>query len=291
MAEVLDYHLHLWPHGQRAVQATVEDLAAYCERASRHGVTEIALTEHLFRFEQADNVLGGWWEDDPDPRLQADAARYWREHVSADLDAYVNTCLAAKSAGLPVVIGMEVDYYPGRMDKVGALLDGYPFDVLLGSVHWLGSWMFDDLSSPVVLGEWDVRAVDTVWDDYTRALEELAATGTVDVLAHPDLCKVTGRRPGVPEEFHDRMAEAAAASGVAAEVSSAGWRKPADEAYPAPDLLARFRARGVPITTASDAHRLGEVAHRSVDVRALVSAAGYTELQAYRGRQPRPVAL
>jgi histidinol-phosphatase (PHP family) len=288
---VLDYHLHLWPHGQRAVEATVEDLAAYCEQAAAQGVTQVALTEHLFRFHQADDALGGWWDDDPRADLREDVARYWNEHVSADLDAYVETCLAAKAAGLPVVVGMEVDYYPGRMDKVSALLAGYPFDVLLGSVHWLGTWMFDDLASAIALGEWDARRVEDVWDDYTRALEELSATGAVDVLAHPDLCKVAGHRPRVPDEFYDRMAEAAASSGMAAEVSSAGWRKPAAEAYPAPPLLSRFRARGVPITTASDAHRLADVAWRTEDLRHIVTAAGYRELQSFSARRPRPMAV
>jgi histidinol-phosphatase (PHP family) len=287
----LDYHLHLWPHGRKATQATVEELAAYCARAAALGVSELALTEHLFRFEQADALLGGWWEDEPDARLRDSMVSYWHNHVSADLDAYVETCLAAKAAGLPVVVGMEVDYYPGRMEQVGALLAQYPFDVLLGSVHWIGTWMFDDLSSAVAMGEWNARSIDRVWDDYTRALEELAASGAVDVLAHPDLCKVAGRRPAVPDEFHDRMAEAAAAAGLAAEVNSAGWRKPAGEAYPAPSLLERFHARGVPVTTASDAHRLGEVAYRSADVRRLVTAAGYTELRAFEGRRPRAVPV
>lgn len=288
---MLDYHLHLWPHGQRATQATVEELASYCERAAGRGVTEIALTEHLFRFEQADAVLGGWWDDEPDDRLRHEAQRYWREHVSADLDSYVEACLAAKAAGLPVVVGMEVDYYPGRMDKVAALLDGYPFDVLLGSVHWLGTWMFDDLESAVSAGEWDSRRIEDVWDAYTRALEELAASGAVDVLAHPDLCKVSGRRPKVPEEWYDRMASAAASCGVAAEVSSAGWRKPAAEPYSPPALLVRLRAAGVAVTTASDAHRLVEVADRSADLRAMVAAAGYSQLCAFSCRRRRFVDL
>ncbi|GAC1316088.1 MAG: histidinol-phosphatase [Acidimicrobiales bacterium] len=288
---MLDYHLHLWPHGQKATQATVDELAAYCERAAAEGVTELALTEHLFRFSQADAALGGWWDDERDGRLRGEVARYWNDHVSADLDAYVETCMAAKAAGLPVAIGMEVDYYPGRMDRVAALLEGYPFDVLLGSIHWLGAWMFDVLDSAVAMAEWDARRVEDVWDTYTRALEELAATGAVDVLAHPDLCKVTGRRPAVPDEFYDRMAEAAAGAGLAAEVSSAGWRKPADEAYPAPDLLGRFHARGVPITTASDAHRLSDVAARSVDLKLLVQQAGYTELTAFDSRRRRQAAI
>ena len=288
---VLDYHLHLWPHGTRATGATIEQLAAYCEAARAAGVTEIAVTEHLFRFVQADAPLAGFWEDDPDPALRASMAAYWESHNQADLDDYVETALAAKDAGLPVVLGLEVDHYRGRMDKVAALLDGYPFDVLLGSVHWIGAWGFDILEDPVAVAEWDRRTVESVWDAYTTDLEELAASGACDVLAHPDLAKVAGRRPEVPEEFYDRMAEAAASSGMAAEVSSAGWRKPAGEAYPAPALLDRFHRAGVPITTASDAHELPTVAHRSDEVRAVVAAAGYTELTAFSARRRRAVPV
>jgi histidinol-phosphatase (PHP family) len=288
---VLDYHLHLWPHGERARQATVEQLAAYCERATEEGVTEIALTEHLFRFDQADAVLGGWWRDEPDGRRRDEMARYWHEHVSADLDAYVETGLAAKAAGLPVVLGMEVDYYPGRMDQVQTLLAGYPFDVLLGSVHWLGTWLFDVLDSASAMAEWDTRRVEDVWDEYTRALEELAATGAVDVLAHPDVCKAAGHRPAVPDEWYDRMAEAAAAAGIAAEINSAGYRTPLAEPYSPPPLLERFKRAGVPITTASDAHRLEHVAMRSADLRAMVVAAGYTTLRAFTDRTPREVPI
>ncbi len=120
---------------------------------------------------------------------------------------------------------------------------------------------------------------------------EVAASGAVDVLAHPDLVKVADRRPATPDEFHDRIAEAAASSGIAAEVSSAGWRKPCREAYPAPPLLAKFRSRGVPVTTASDAHSLDLVAHRAADLRPLLADAGYTELVGFTGRRPHAVAI
>ncbi|CAA9209732.1 MAG: Histidinol-phosphatase [uncultured Acidimicrobiales bacterium] len=291
MTAVLDYHLHLWPHGERDRQPTLEQLADYCARAAEEGITEIAVTEHLFRFVQADAPLAGGWQSDPNPALRAQAEAYWRQHNHADLDVYVETVLEAKKAGLPVVLGLEVDYYHGRMDKVDALLSGYPFDVLLGSVHWIGAWLFDVLESSVAMAEWDHRGVEAVWLAYTEAIEDLAASGACDVLAHPDVCKVAGHRPALPAELYDRMAEAAAASGMAAEVSSAGWRKPAGEAYPAPELLSRFHARGVPITTASDAHRLPDVGWRTADLRPLVEAAGYTSLVAFRDRRPHTVEL
>ena len=73
------------------------------------------------------------------------------------------------------------------MDKVVALLEGYAFDVVLGSVHWLGAWGFDNYEDPIMRVEWDARSVDDVWDRYATALEELAASGVCDVVAHPDL--------------------------------------------------------------------------------------------------------
>jgi histidinol-phosphatase (PHP family) len=130
-----------------------------------------------------------------------------------------------------------------------------------------------------------------VWDAYTRSVEELAASGSVDVLAHPDLAKVAGHRPQVPDEFYDRIAEAARMSGLAAELNSSGWRKPCAEAYPAPALLARFYDYGVPITTASDGHELGHVSWRVADLVAMARSAGYSEVSGFRGRNRTPLAL
>jgi histidinol-phosphatase (PHP family) len=289
---VLDYHLHLWPHHEHDTPLRVEQLADYCERAQAVGVTELALTEHLFRFRQADSLLGGFWDDERVPPALAESmAEYWKFHATVDLDDYVACAQEVKDAGLPVVIGLEVDYYEDRMDTVAGLLAGYPFDVLLGSVHWVGCWRFDDLDDPVSMAEWSVRDVDACWEAYTRAFEELAASGTCDVLAHPDLVKVAGHVPDAPAEWWDRMAEAAEASGMAAELSSSGWRKPIGEQYPTARLLERFVARGVPLTTASDAHEVDHVAHRADDLRAVLASVGVAELQGYRGRIPYPVAV
>jgi histidinol-phosphatase (PHP family) len=295
---VLDYHLHLLRHGEDGPYRA-EDVRAYASAAAARGVEEICLTEHLFRFRQADRLLGGWWEADPDTSLGAQTQRYWAAHATGDLDAYVEAVLEAAATGGPagdggarIRLGLEVDYYPGRMDEVADLLAGYPFDLLLGSVHWLGAWGFDQLGDPVVEEQWATRQIEAVWDAYVSAIEELAATGTADVLAHPDLAKVSGARPaGDPGPWWDRLAKAAADKGVAAEVSSAGWRKPAAEAYPAPGLLARFRAAGVPVTTASDAHELALVADGIDRLRPLLEASGYTSLVTFAARRPSPRSL
>jgi histidinol-phosphatase (PHP family) len=289
---VIDYHVHLWRHAPHlSLQASVEQLAEYCEHAARLGVTELAVTEHSSRFTQFDALVRGWWKEDPSPARRAETRTCWSQELGGDLDQYVDAVLAAKTAGLPVVVGLEVDYLPGQMVKVATLLAGYPFDVLLGSVHWIGAWLFDALDWEQAQQQWASRGVERVWRDYTRALEELAGTGTVDVLAHPDLAKVAGHRPPVPDEFYDRIAEAARTCRLAAELNSAGWRKPCAEAYPAPGLLARFHDYGVPITTAADAHQLGELCWRIADLTAAARAAGYREVTAFRGRNQTPQPL
>jgi histidinol-phosphatase (PHP family) len=78
---------------------------------------------------------------------------------------------------------------------------------------------------------------------------------------------------------------------MAAEVSSAGWRKPVGEEYPAPPLLRRFVEQGVPLTTASDAHTLPDVAERAGDLRTLLTDAGVSSLRGFRKRQPHDIAV
>jgi histidinol-phosphatase (PHP family) len=290
---MLDYHLHLWPHEESTTWLSLDQVAEYCKLAQAQGVTQLALTEHLHRFTQAADVVGAFWDRADDaPAVRAGLARYVDFHARSDLDEYVELCEAAKRAGLPVVTGLEVDYFRGQMDDVARLLDGYPFDVLLGSVHWIGAWQFDDVSPDGPhLAEWDARAVDDCWDAYTASMEELAATGTCDVLAHPDLIKVAGRIPDAPEEWWDRIAEAASAAGMSAEVSSSGWAKPVAEQYPAEGLLDRFVARGVTFTTASDAHRSDRVAHRTGELRSMLAARGVGSLAAYERRRRTVVPL
>jgi histidinol-phosphatase (PHP family) len=289
---MLDYHLHLWPHSEATTWLSLEQIAEYCETAAAQGVTQLALTEHLHRFTQATDVVGRFWERTADPpAVQAAMADYFDHHARSDLDAYVTLCESAKAAGLPVVTGLEVDYYAGQMDEVATLLDGYPFDVLLGSVHWIGAWQFDSVGNAVHMAEWAARDVDACWEAYTRCMEELAATRTCDVLAHPDLIKVAGRVPDAPAEWWDRIAEAAAAADMSAEVSSSGWLKPVGEQYPALGLLERFAASGVRFTTASDAHRNENVAERSGELAALLRGVGVSSLSSYVARSRVEVPL
>src|SRR5579871_143569 len=121
---MLDYHVHLWPHEQRhePAELRLERLARYCDEAARHGVREIALTEHLFRFVEVQPIAADIFDQGGDRALTAQMKEYFAHHATASLDQYVEAVLEAKQAGLPVVLGLEVDYYQDRMGQVGNLL-------------------------------------------------------------------------------------------------------------------------------------------------------------------------
>ena len=269
----------------------LDQIAAYCDEAATNGVTELALTEHAYRFVDVIAAVGPFWQRSGHEPTSALMADYFDFHSRNSLEEYVALAQLAKEEGLPVKIGLEVDYYRDQMDVVAALLAQYPFDVLIGSVHWLGTWMFDDLDSPAQMSEWTVRDVDQCWADYTIALEELCAADAVDVLAHPDLIKVAGYYASNPGEYWDLMVAAAASADVSLECSSGGWVKPVAEQYPADGFLDRLVAAGITFTTASDAHRLERVGHRAGDLAALLEARGVEHLASYTNRQRVMVPL
>lgn len=287
-----DYHLHLHPHVGLERSGDVAQgeyppglIEAYVEEAARRGVTELGFTEHLYRCQEAAPVLGRFWEE---PGTPADVAALTAEMVASDLtlslDDYVTAVVAAKDRGLPVKLGLEVDFFPDTIEAVAALIAPYPWDFLIGSVHWIGGWAIDASHSTFEFGR---RGIEVAWAQYFELETQLAASGTVDVLAHVDVIKKYGFRPPTdPRPWYESVVQAAASSGVAVEVSSQGLRNPAAEVYPAPDLLRRFHDAGVPITLASDGHRPSEAAWGHADVVAAARLAGYSTHLGFTRRSP-----
>ena len=82
---MLDYHLHLWPHDRADVSLRLDQVARYCEAAQAAGVVEIALTEHLFRFVQAKERFGRFWDDEgTSDALRASMVEYYDFHARTD---------------------------------------------------------------------------------------------------------------------------------------------------------------------------------------------------------------
>ncbi|MDQ1462142.1 MAG: histidinol-phosphatase family [Actinomycetota bacterium] len=288
---MIDLHTHLWRHEPGTPMPSYDQLARSCEFAATRGVEQIAITEHCNRFEEIADVALPLWRRTGSSELQAAADHVWSTERGAHLDDYVELLTTAQERGLPLLVGLEVDHLPGANDAVAAVLDAYPFDVLLGSVHWLGAWLFDAYGNPTFAREWEDRSVDDVWTAYVDAVIELARSGLVDVLAHVDVVKVTGRRPDGLAAFEARLCAGIASTGVVVEVSSAGLRKPAHELYPSLGLLGLLHEAGVAFTTASDAHGIDQLGVDLDTVRIELDRIGVETLATFVGRERVSIAV
>jgi histidinol-phosphatase (PHP family) len=240
-----DYHVHLRPDDLDAAAEryfTPANVDRYLEAAAKEGIAELGVSEHVYRFRQALDV----W-DHP----------FWVENARDDLDAYAEFVRTT-----PLRLGLEMDYVPGREDRIANLLEARDFDYVLGSVHFVGDRAVDHEGWDA----WEARGdPDAVWRQYFETLAEAARSGLFDILAHPDLVKVWGRArplPGRdPRFYYEAAVEAIHESGIAVEVSTAGLRKPVEEIYPAPEFAAMCVEAGAPFALSSDAHLPEDVGH------------------------------
>src|SRR5438270_2111602 len=156
---IVDYHMHLRDrHGDEpGGRYLVERLELYVEQARRAGVDEIGISDHGYHFTQGEAAWRVPW-------MQA--------RCCDDLDEYVDAVEEGKRRGLPVKLALEVDYLSGGADELAALLEPYPWDYLLGSVHFVDGASVDMDPS---------FADDDGWRGYFAALAEAAQTGLFDV--------------------------------------------------------------------------------------------------------------
>ncbi|HAX82462.1 MAG TPA: hypothetical protein DCY40_07850 [Actinobacteria bacterium] len=285
-----DYHLHLYPHRMdESIPVPPEEypldhIERFVTAAAARGVTELAFTEHLFRCVESTDALGPFWEAAA-PGAGANTARDIRLDRTMSLERYVEAITRAKEAGLPVLLGLEVDFVPGTVDAVLDLLAPYPWDMLIGSVHWIDGWWFDRRHS---IEEWEKRGTDRVYEEYFALEAELALSGSVDVLAHVDRVKFLDLRPEAePLHLYRQLVDAAQRSGVAIEVSSAGLRHPVAEIYPGPRLLEMCHTAGLDITLASDGHRPEQAGGGHDQVVVAARSAGYGHTARFQARRRR----
>ena len=290
-----DHHVHLHPHGPyrgtgpKPGVYPAGHIEAFVEHGAANGADEIGFTEHLYRCFEATDPLGEWWKHSP----QQDLADLTVDHLGVErvlsLERYVEAVVEAKDRGLPVLLGLEVDFFPDTIDAVLELLAPYPFDFLVGSVHWIGAWGVD---LPDQVHEFERRGHRKAYEDYFALETELAASGAVDVLAHSDVVKKRGvQLADMPMDLYETLAEAAGRSGVAVEVSTAGLYQPVGEMYPKFELLERFHRHGVPITISSDAHvpqNCGRDRERAVD---MARSVGYGTRLTFRNRVAQHLLL
>lgn len=260
---MIDYHLHT-----KRCHHAVGELEEYLEEARRKGLQEIGFADH-FPLDLLDCPL-----DRP------------VSMAGEELEEYVQdvTRLASRGENPRIRLGIEVDFFPGKEGETRRLLAKYPFDYVLGSLHFLHGW---DFTNPRQVQGFEEGCIETIYEDYFALVHQLAASRLFDSVAHIDVVRkfgydtyeehktaIVGKTAGILKE-----------TGMCVEVNTSGWRFPVAEQYPSRDLLEACFQEDVPVTLGSDAHTPSQVGEGVAQAVRLLKDVGYRRVALYERRQ------
>ncbi len=245
-----DYHSH--PQGHRVQPYSRELLQPWIDSARARGLNDIAFTDHD------------------------------RFHAGIDFDEIDK--LRAANPDVKIRAGIELDNDPQTSDTGRKWVEKNwdKLDFVLGSVHYLDdpAQMFDTV--PDGAGQFVGRSIDEIYEDYFHRVRDIAATGLVDCLSHLDLIKIHGHRPcGDVRSLINETLDFIRSCDLAIELSTAGWRKPVDELYPSDRIIELAIEKGIPFTTASDAHSHAQLAENFERLAEKMSILGVREVCVY----------
>jgi histidinol-phosphatase (PHP family) len=234
----------------------------------------------------------------PPMALNPDMALQGQLEVFGD---YVSDVLAAKQEHTFLLLSAELEYIRGAEAWTREQTARWPFDYLLGSVHYvrigdsdiLVDWTRDRIDDALRL----IGGAKRLQLAYYEEVLDLLSWGLVNVIGHLDLIKMLL----TPEEAVPTPAIAAAVrtllnairdAGAAIDVNARGLIKPCASIYPADWILREAKRIGVPVTLGDDSHRTADVGLNLNKAVEAISRAGYKNVWLVRpGGELEPTPL
>ncbi|MCK4596026.1 histidinol-phosphatase HisJ family protein [candidate division WOR-3 bacterium] len=279
---LIDYHIHIekTPYSKKR-------LIQYLEVGFKRGVKEFCITEHIHQFREVKSSL----LKSVRKMVKTDIVDTWLyEHFTQSVEEYINFIESIKKEGYPIKVGCEVDYFEGEEKWIQSFIETYPWDFILGSVHWIKG-LPASIDNPDYMNLWKDK-VDNTYKTYFSLIKKAVLSGLFDAISHLDLVKLFGFRP--TGNIHDLIEDTIATmtdKNIGTELNTAGLRRPVNEMYPSMEILKLCKNYGVYITLGSDAHRPEDVGKDFDKALIILKNAGYDKLSTFENRQRRNVPI
>ncbi len=183
---------------------------------------------------------------------------------------------------IDIKIGFEVDYIKGKEHLIESKIINSNVDFLVGSVHFLNDWGFDN---PEFLSEYNKIDIDEVWIAYLESIESMAQCGLFDIVGHFDLLKIFNNKPKLHlNKYIHNALDSIKDNNMALEINTAGLRKPIKEIYPSEEILTMAYKKSIPITFSSDAHTPDQVGYKKSEAVVLAKKVGFKEVISFSNR-------
>lgn len=243
---MIDAHVHL-----EKGSYCIEWLQEFIQYALARNVDEIYFLEHTHIFEECGHLY------DEMSRYNEYQAQWFskKQQNARPLREYTEFIDNMKKHSFPLKVkfGLEVCYSPGHEADIQFLKEAYPFDFLVGAVHFIDGWAFSHKKQP-----WEKEAYDLhdLYARYYGVMYQLVKSNLFSGLAHPNSLQCFGAYP--PEGFaaeYEKIAAALHKNHMYVEESSGLAINYGDTNLGMnPDMLDAMIKYNVVILTASDAH-------------------------------------
>jgi len=274
-----DYHMHL-EYGSYD-----EDYAeGFFRAAAERGVDEIGFSEHAHTFPEFEQL----YYDDLilDDSFVGAFQRKWLKtnKFKYTLDEYFSFIEKLRKKH-KVLAGIEVCNFQDQ-EAAAKILRAYPFDYIIGSVHFLRGWAYD---TAAIKAEGDNHPLTDIYEWYAQEAEKLAAAGLYDALGHPFNIRLYRYFPDFDvTPYLARVARAMKAADMIVDLNTGTYyRYPIEEFSPYPDFMRMANACGLPIITTSDAHKPEDCARYNEEAVQYARSFGYREQIRFTGARGR----
>ncbi|MEX2007440.1 MAG: histidinol-phosphatase HisJ [Candidatus Levyibacteriota bacterium] len=285
----VDYHTQTIEHGLEKPRLVRETVQA----AISVGLSTICLTDH---YPLPPTFIDP--TDEKDCAMPMADYPVYQEEVRQAMDEF--------GGQISVRRGAEIDWLPDYADWTREQISNWPFDYVIGSVHFLGkiddaegerNYLLDYKESEFLNGVEYFRGIEPLGRAYFQEVRRMVGSGLFDGVGHIDLIKkyndgslFSGSEDWYREEVIETL-DAVSAAGMSMEINSAGLDKKCQEIYPSPWILRAAHERNIPITIGSDGHTpegIGRNLERAIEA---AKAAGYDQIVEYRQHQKIPLAI
>lgn len=243
---MIDGHVHL-----EKGDYCIEWINEFIHYALVRGIKEIYFLEHTHIFRECQslysemagyNTYQGQWY----------AKKLKNARPMAD---YIEFVEWMKKHSFPVKLkfGLEVCYSPEREKDIEILKELYPFDFLVGSIHFIDGWAFSHMRQPWEKENYDLHML---YSRYYKLMYRLVQSKLFSGLAHPNSLQCFGAYPEGPYNVeYEQIAKELKRNNMYIEQSSGLAINYGDTNVGMnSEMLQSMIKYEVPILTASDAH-------------------------------------
>lgn len=273
--KLFDYHTQALSHEENAVIKIEETIESAIEKR----LDAICLTDHFplpIDF------------DDP------------TKDVRIDYPLYVKKVLAAKETykeKIEVLLGAEFDWLPNHQNYIKEQVTKYPFDYVLGSVHYVldakekrKAYAIDFKEEDFFEGVTAYGSIEAFVKQYYLDVCDLIQSELFDGLGHLDRIKVFNTGDIFSEEspWYRKIVletlDILGKSSMVMEVNTSGFYKKNNSLYPSPWILEESNKKNIPIILGSDAHFPEHVGRDLEKTIRIIKEAGYSSFVRFKKR-------